>query len=125
MNIEKKAMCLLFMHMFKLAPGASQIAVNIEGAWDERSTCDRTERCWTLKLPTRDTCLEDEGSEGRLSAFDNRNLKTLVKETPCKSLRETIVCSMLHIKNSIDSFFDRTPACDKKETFYENFNRSA
>lgn len=105
MNIGKDAICLLFCICSSLLLVLLKIAVNIEGAWDERSTCDRTERCWTLKFPIRDTCLEDQGSGGRLSAFDNRNLKTLVKETPRESLREMIMCSMLHIKNSIDSFF--------------------
>ena len=41
----------VFKHEFKFSHSASQTAADINRAFDEGFTCDRTVRCWFQKFP--------------------------------------------------------------------------
>lgn len=57
----KEEIGLLFLHELKFGHKSSQIATNINRAWGEGSTWDRTLWSWILKSRNGDTILENHG----------------------------------------------------------------
>ena len=87
--MRKEDLRLLFLHEFKLGNKASQTTANINRAWGEGTTSDRTVRRWFQKFRSGDESLEDEEGRGRPSILDNENLRVIVEQNPRQSVRET------------------------------------
>ncbi|KAF2349614.1 Transposase type 1 [Trinorchestia longiramus] len=93
MNMKKHDLRLLMLHEFKLGHNASEASVNINRAWGEESTRDRTVRAtvvewWFGKFPSGDESLKDEEGRGRSSSLENEQLHAVVEQNPRQSVRE-------------------------------------
>ena len=86
--MRKEDLRLLFLHEFKLGNNASQTTANINRAWGEGITSDRTVRRWFQKFRSGDESLKDEEGRGRPSNLDNENLRAIVEQNPRQSVRE-------------------------------------
>ncbi|XP_014790435.1 histone-lysine N-methyltransferase SETMAR-like [Octopus bimaculoides] len=72
----------------KLGHNASRTAANINRAWGEESTSDRTVRRWFQKFRTGDENFEDEEGRGWSCSLDNEQSKAIVEQNPRQSVRE-------------------------------------
>ncbi|KAF2344981.1 Transposase type 1 [Trinorchestia longiramus] len=88
MNMTKHDLRLLMLHEFKLGHNASEASVNINQAWGEESTRDRTVRKWFGKFRSCDESLKDEEGRGRLGSLENEQLHAVVEQNPRRSVRE-------------------------------------
>ncbi|KAF2355772.1 Transposase type 1 [Trinorchestia longiramus] len=88
MNMTEHDLRLLMLHEFKLGHNASETSVNINRAWGEESTRDRTVRRWFGKFRSGDESLKDEEGRGRLGSLENEQLHAAVEQNPCQSVRE-------------------------------------
>ncbi|KAF2358304.1 Transposase type 1 [Trinorchestia longiramus] len=88
MNMTKHDLRLLMLHEFKLGHNASKASANINRAWGEESTRDRTIRRWFGKFRSGDESLKDEEGRGRLGSLDNEQLHAVVEQNPRQSVRE-------------------------------------
>ncbi|XP_029646755.1 histone-lysine N-methyltransferase SETMAR-like [Octopus sinensis] len=86
--MTKTDLCLLFLHEFKLGYNDAQTAANVNRAWGEGSTSDRTVRRWFQKFRSGDERLEDEKSRGQSCSLDNEQLKAIVGQNPHQSVKE-------------------------------------
>ncbi|KAF2361931.1 Peptide N glycanase PAW domain [Trinorchestia longiramus] len=73
MNMTKHDLRLLMLHEFKLGHNASEASANINRAWGEESTRDRTVRRWFGKFRSGDESLKDEDGRGRLGRLENEH----------------------------------------------------
>ncbi|KAF2354804.1 hypothetical protein FHG87_014443 [Trinorchestia longiramus] len=76
------------LHEFKLGHNASEASPNINRAWGEESTRDRTVRRWFGKFQSGDESLKDEEGRGRLGSLENEQLHEVVEQNPRQSARE-------------------------------------
>ncbi|KAF2351104.1 hypothetical protein FHG87_018137 [Trinorchestia longiramus] len=88
MNRTKHDLRLLMLHEFKLGHNASEASANINRAWGEESTRDRTVRRWFGKFRSGDESLKDEEGRGRLGSLENEQLHAVVEQNPRQSVRE-------------------------------------
>ena len=88
MNMQKRELRLLMLHEFKLGHNASETSANINRAWGEGSTSDRTVRRWFQTFRSGDESLEDEEGRGRACSLDKEQLKAVVEQNPRQSVRE-------------------------------------
>ncbi|KAF2346061.1 Transposase type 1 [Trinorchestia longiramus] len=88
MDMTKHDLRLLMLHEFKLGHNASEASVNINQAWGEESTRDRTVRMWFGKFRSGDENLKDEEGRGRLGSLENEQLHAVVEQNPRQSVRE-------------------------------------
>ncbi|KAF2361929.1 Peptide chain release factor class I/class II [Trinorchestia longiramus] len=88
MNMTKHDLRLLVLHYFKLGHNASEASANINQAWGEESTRDRTVRRWLGKFRSGDESLKDEEGRGRLGSRENEQLHAVVEQNPRQSVRE-------------------------------------
>lgn len=86
--MQKRELRLLMLHEFKLGHNASETSANINRAWGEGSTSDRTVRRWFQTFRSGDESLEDEEGRGRACSLDNEQLKAVVEQNPRQSVRE-------------------------------------
>ncbi|KAF2368605.1 Transposase type 1 [Trinorchestia longiramus] len=73
---------------FKLGHNASEASANINRAWGEESTRDRTVRRWFGKFRSGDESLKDEEGRERLGSLENEQLHAVVEQNPRQSVRE-------------------------------------
>lgn len=79
MKMTKHNICLFMLHEFKLGQNASETSANIDRAWGDGSTRDRTIiRCFQ-KFPSSDYSLKDEKNRRRLGTLDNKHLQAVVE----------------------------------------------
>ncbi|KAF2344777.1 hypothetical protein FHG87_024467 [Trinorchestia longiramus] len=88
MNMTKHDLRLLMLHEFKLKHNASEASANINRAWREESTRDRTVRRWFGKFRSGDESLKDEEGRGRLGSLENEQLHAVVEQNPRQSVKE-------------------------------------
>ncbi|KAF2351657.1 hypothetical protein FHG87_017589 [Trinorchestia longiramus] len=88
MNMTKHDLRLLMLHEFKLRHNASEASANINRAWGEESTRDRTVRRCFGKSRSGDESLKDEEGRGRLGSLENEQLHVVVEQNPRQSVRE-------------------------------------
>ncbi|KAF2366856.1 hypothetical protein FHG87_002405 [Trinorchestia longiramus] len=88
MNMTKHDLRLLMLHEFKLGHNVSEAPANINRAWGEESTRDRTVRRWFRKFRSGDESLKDEEGRGRLGSIENEQLHAVVEQNPRQSVRE-------------------------------------
>ncbi|KAF2355667.1 Transposase type 1 [Trinorchestia longiramus] len=88
MNMTKHDLRLLILHEFKLGRNASEVFANINRAWGEESTRDRTVRRWFGKFRSGDESLKEEEGRGRLGSLENEQLHAVVEQNPRQSVRE-------------------------------------
>jgi hypothetical protein len=69
--MEKHEFRIIFLHEFKLGHNAIQAAQNINQAWGQGSTSERTVRRWFGKFRAGDESLNDEQGRGRPTAVDD------------------------------------------------------
>ena len=74
MNIPKREIHLLVLHEFKLGHNASETSANINRAWRDGFTNDRTVRRWFKKFRSGDESLQDEEGRGQPCSLDNEQL---------------------------------------------------
>ena len=70
--MKKEDLRLPFLHKFKLGNNASQTAANINKAWGEGITSDRTVRRRFQKFRSGDESLQDEEGRGWPSTLDKK-----------------------------------------------------
>ncbi|KAF2352159.1 hypothetical protein FHG87_017081 [Trinorchestia longiramus] len=88
MNMTKHDLRLLMLHEFKLGHNASEASANINRAWGEESTRDRTVRRWFWKFRSGDENLKDEEGRGRLGSLENEQLHAVVEQNLRQSVKE-------------------------------------
>ncbi|KAF2364599.1 hypothetical protein FHG87_004649 [Trinorchestia longiramus] len=88
MNMTKHDHRLLMLHEFKLGHNASEASANINRAWGEESTRDRTVQRWFRKFRGGDESLKDEEGRGRLGSLENEQLHAVVEQNPRQSVRK-------------------------------------
>ncbi|KAF2345107.1 hypothetical protein FHG87_024138 [Trinorchestia longiramus] len=88
MNMTKHDLRLLMLHEFKLGHNASEASANINRAWGEESTRDRTVQRWFGKFRSGDESLKDEEGRGCLGSLENEQLHAVVEQNPRQSVRE-------------------------------------
>ncbi|KAF2361454.1 hypothetical protein FHG87_007783 [Trinorchestia longiramus] len=88
MNMTKHDLRLRMLNEFKLRRNASEASANINRAWGEESTRDRTVRRWFGKFRSGDESLKDEEGRGRLGSLENEQLHAVVEQNPRQSVRE-------------------------------------
>ncbi|KAF2350019.1 Transposase type 1 [Trinorchestia longiramus] len=88
MSMKKHDLRLLMLHEFKLGHNAFEASVNINRAWGEESTRDRTVRRWFGKFRSGDESLKEEEGRGRLGSLENEQLHAVVEQNPRQSVRE-------------------------------------
>ncbi|KAF2365177.1 hypothetical protein FHG87_004070 [Trinorchestia longiramus] len=88
MNLTKHDLRLLMLREFKLGHNTSEASANINRAWGEESTRDRTVRRWFGKFWSGDESLKDEEGRGRLGSLENEQLHAVVEQNPRQSVRE-------------------------------------
>ncbi|KAF2351861.1 Ribonuclease H domain [Trinorchestia longiramus] len=88
MNMIKHDLRRLMLYEFKLGHNASEASANINRAWGEESTRDRTVRRWFGKFRSGDKSLKDEEGRGRLGSLENEQLHAVVEQNPRQSVRE-------------------------------------
>lgn len=79
---------IIFLYEFKLGHNASEACRNINEAFGEGTTSDRTVRRWFERFRSGDMSLEDEEGRGRPSEIDNDQLIELVESNPQTTIRE-------------------------------------
>ena len=62
--MQKRELRLLMFYELKLGHNASETSANINSAWEEESTSDRTVRMWFQEFCKGDESLEDEEDRG-------------------------------------------------------------
>lgn len=87
-SITKEEMRLIFLYEWKLQHNASEAARNINSAFGQHSTNDRTIRRWYAKFESGDETrmITDRGRPE--VAIDNEELRTNIEQNPCQSVRE-------------------------------------
>ncbi|KAF2353080.1 hypothetical protein FHG87_016163 [Trinorchestia longiramus] len=88
MYMTKHDLRLLMLHDFKLGHNASEASANINRAWGEEFTRDRTVRRWFGKFRSGDESLKNEEGRGRLGSLENEQLYAVVEQNPRLSVRE-------------------------------------
>ncbi|KAF2351828.1 hypothetical protein FHG87_017414 [Trinorchestia longiramus] len=93
----------------KLGHNASEASANINRAWGEESTRDRTVQRWFGKFRSGDESLKDEEGRGRLGSLENEQLHAVFEQNPRQSVREmsqtlgvsiaTVLCHLKIIRN--------------------------
>ena len=86
--MDNEKIHFLFLHEFKLDHKAAEAVLNINQAWGETTTSERTAQLWFKKFRSGDISLEEKEGRGRPTALDNDQLKALVESNPRVTLQE-------------------------------------
>ena len=76
------------MHEFKIGSNAAQTTANINKAWRESTTSERTVQSWFQKFHGGDKSLPDEDCNAQPSILHNEDLRAIVKQNSQQSVRE-------------------------------------
>ena len=86
--MKKEDLQLLFLHEFKLSNNAAQTTANINKAWGESKTSEKTVRRWFQKFHAGDESLKDEDGRGQPPILQNKDLRVIVEQNPQQSVME-------------------------------------
>ncbi len=86
--MNKNRIRVILLHEFKLGHNAAEATRNINQAWGEKTTSERTARRWFEKFCSGDMSVEDEEGRGRTSTVDDGHLKALIEADPRQTVRE-------------------------------------
>lgn len=78
----------IFLFQFKCGRKAAETARDINNAFGQGTTTERTVQSWFQKFRTGDESLHEEEGRGRPSAIDDDDLKALVEANPRTTVRE-------------------------------------
>ena len=87
-KMEKKQIRTIFLFQFKLGRKAAETTRDINEAFDQWTTTERTAQWWFKKFRGGDESHEDDERSGRPSDVDNDQLRALVKANPHTTVRE-------------------------------------
>ena len=76
------------MHEFKLSNNDAKTTANINKAWEESTTSERTVRRWFQKFCGEKESLKDEDCRGQLSILQNDDLRAIVEQNQWQSVRD-------------------------------------
>ncbi|XP_066260728.1 histone-lysine N-methyltransferase SETMAR-like [Euwallacea similis] len=97
--LEKKQFRAIFLFEFKLGRKATEAARNINTAFGQNTTSERTVQWWFARFRSGNESLQDEEHGSRPSELDDDQLKTLIEADSSKTTRE--VAEELHVDQSI------------------------
>lgn len=86
--MDKMQIRAIFLFQFKCGRNAAETARDMNKAFGQETTKERTVQWWFQKFRAGDESLEDEEGRGRPSALDDDNLKALVEANPRTTVRE-------------------------------------
>lgn len=86
--MENNQLRIIFLYEFKLGHKAAKASRNINGAFGEGTTNERTLQRWFKKFRDGDDTLENEEGCGRKTSINNDKLKALVEANPRTTVRD-------------------------------------
>lgn len=86
--MDKSQIRAIFLFQFKLGRKAAQTARDINIAFGDNTTTERTAQFWFQRFKRGEESLEDDDRSGPPSEFDNDVLKSMVKADPQITTRE-------------------------------------
>jgi histone-lysine N-methyltransferase SETMAR len=89
--MNKQKIRVIFLYEFKMERNAAETARNINHAFGQGTTSERTVERWFQKFRNGDQNLEDQEGRGRDSAINNDELKALVEADSRTTVRELAV----------------------------------
>lgn len=86
--LDKKQLRAIFLFEFKRGRKAAEATRNINEAFGQNTTSERTVQWWFARFRSGDESLEDEEHGSRPSDVDDDQLKALIEADPTKTTRE-------------------------------------
>ncbi|KAL4501521.1 hypothetical protein ABPG72_018572 [Tetrahymena utriculariae] len=88
LSMERQNIRSIFLFQYNLGENASKAAQEVNNAFGDKTTTERTAQRWYTKFRSGDMSVENQEGQGRKPSIDNEFLKGLVEKNPRTTLRE-------------------------------------